>query len=88
MVDEAASLFTCKVIVVLAPVSTPITIIDVARAALLPNNVTPDSAVPVNDVPKKVCDKAVPVNGICTPVVFAPPDVHCDINLLSAIVNE
>ena len=46
-VDEAASLFTCKVTVVLAPVSTPITIIDVAREALLPNNVVPDNAVPV-----------------------------------------
>ena len=68
--------------------STPTIIIDVARAELLPNNVAPDNAVPVNEVPKKVCDKAVPVNGTVTLASFPPPAVPCDINLLSAIVNE
>ena len=73
---------------VLAPVSTPTIIIDVASAALLPNNVVPDNDVPVNDVPRNVCDRAVPVNGIVTLAPFPPPAVPCDINLLSAIVNE
>ena len=57
------SLVTVSVIVVLAPVSSPTTIIEVVKAVLLPNNVTPLKAVPVNDVPTNVWDKAVPVNG-------------------------
>ena len=56
----------------LAPVSNPTTIIEVANAALLPNNVVPANEVPVNDLPTNVCESAVPVNGTLATVLFSP----------------
>ena len=50
------TLVTFRVTVVLAPVSIPTTIIEVARAELLPNNVRPDRVRPVNVFPTNVSD--------------------------------
>ena len=52
--------------------------IEVAKAALDPNNVVPLSATPLRVVPTTVWDNAVPVNGIFTTPEFCPPVADID----------